>query len=98
MLYRLKSFAVANAAFSVFVFIFAAIVAGGLLIQVATGGPSGEALFRSYALLNNAPGSDTVDGEAGWRDRLVSNFLYLVGVVTFAVIIGVVGDAIGTSV
>lgn len=68
------------------------------MIKGATGESVGEAIFRSYALLNNAPGSDAVESSRSWKDRLVSNFLYLVGVITFAVIIGVVGDAIGTNV
>ncbi|KAL1510952.1 hypothetical protein AB1Y20_005779 [Prymnesium parvum] len=97
-LYRLKQFLIANSALSLLVFSGISILAGGVLLKLATGEDSGEAIFRSYALLNNAPGSDAVDGPRDWKDRAVSNVLYLVGVITFAVIIGVVGDAIGTNV
>ena len=98
VLYRFKQFLIANAAWSVLGFSILSIVAGGYLLKLVTGESSAEAIFRSYALLNNAPGSDTVDSEATWKDRTVSNFLYLVGIITFAVLIGVVGDAIGSSV
>merc|ERR1719506_2912655 len=58
----------------------------------------GESTFKSYSLLNNVPGADAVGADDGPLARLVSNVLYMVGVGTFAVLIGIASDGISSSV
>jgi len=75
----------------------AVVVVGGILFKIVTKESFGDGAFRAYALLNNVPGADATCDETA-IGRLVSNSVYMVGVATFAVIIGIVSDGISSSV
>jgi hypothetical protein len=96
--YLFKALLVKRAVLTVLVFGVLVAVMGGLLFRLSTDDSFGEGTFRAYALLNNVPGADAVDGEQGPLGRLVSNVIYMVGVATFAVIIGIASDKISSSV
>ena len=56
-----------------------------------------EGAFKAYSLLNNVPGADATADET-FMGRTISQILYMAGVATFAVIIGIVSDKISSSV
>jgi hypothetical protein len=56
-----------------------------------------EGAFKAYSLLNNVPGADATADET-FMGRTISQVLYMAGVATFAVIIGIVSDKISSSV
>ncbi|KXZ51761.1 hypothetical protein GPECTOR_11g205 [Gonium pectorale] len=56
-----------------------------------------DALLRCYCILNNVPGTDIVS-EPDRMAFFVLNAMYIVGLFTFAVVIGVLSDDIQTSV
>lgn len=71
---------------------------GGLLYHKATGEPLNAALFTAYSVLINIPGvAVTVENESP-QGLIVSNLLFAVGLLTFAVFIGTVTDSISTKV
>eukprot|EP00198_Chlamydomonas_reinhardtii_P009721 XP_001699058.1 predicted protein [Chlamydomonas reinhardtii] len=55
------------------------------------------AVKRCYFILNNVPGAD-IAGEEDVRAAVLLNTMYIVGLLTFAVLIGVLGDDIGSAV
>lgn len=73
------------------------VVVGGLLYKLLTSDSFEDGAFKAYSLLNNVPGADATADET-ILGKLVSNALYMVGVATFAVIIGIVSDKISSSV
>ncbi|GLC54210.1 hypothetical protein PLESTB_000835200 [Pleodorina starrii] len=52
-----------------------------------------EAMLRCYLMLNNVPGAD-ITGEKDVRTALLLNLMYTVGLLTFAALIGLLGDDI----
>lgn len=93
LLYRVQQTLVASAPIAVVVFSILCIFLGGVLLKVVSGGPVTETSYRAYTLLNNVPGADaTLEGEP-FVSRAVANALYLIGVLTFAILIGVVRRA-----
>eukprot|EP00960_Hanusia_phi_P035842 751980-Hanusia_phi.AAC.1 len=74
------------------------VVVGGLILRcVGNVGSWRNALFKAYALLNNAPGIDAVSEEStGYL--LAANVLFVSGIFTFAVILGLVTSSIEMSV
>ena len=100
LLYRLKQTVIANAPTAIFSFSVAAIIFGGLLFKLVTGGTLRGAAFRAYTLLNNVPSANAcedVDGR-GPLELLVANFLFITGALTFAAIIGLMGDAVSSNI
>ncbi|WIA39518.1 hypothetical protein OEZ86_005609 [Tetradesmus obliquus] len=76
------------------------IAVGGLAYRKAVGDPDcswQEALGRTYCVLNNCPGS-TVESERGLAADVVLHLVYLAGLFTFAVVLGIVTDDISTQV
>ena len=59
------------------------------------GRTSARRAFRAYSLLNDIPGADAAATNTVWQ-RLVASGLHLVGVFTFAVVLGIVSDGIST--
>ena len=58
---------------------------------------SGEATWNAYSLLNDIPGADAA-GEETAKNRAVAASLHMVGVLTFAILLGLITDKISTSV
>eukprot|EP00878_Enallax_costatus_P027636 GHUV01029773.1.p1 GENE.GHUV01029773.1~~GHUV01029773.1.p1 ORF type:complete len:281 (+),score=62.85 GHUV01029773.1:313-1155(+) len=56
-----------------------------------------EALGRTYSVLNNCPGS-SVESERSFAADVVLHLVYLAGLFTFAVVLGIITDDIGTHV
>ena len=56
-----------------------------------------ESTFNAYSLLNDIPGADACAPDEGWP-RLIAVWLHMVGVLTFAVVLAIVSDGIGTKV
>ncbi|KAF6253223.1 hypothetical protein COO60DRAFT_1548067 [Scenedesmus sp. NREL 46B-D3] len=76
------------------------IAVGGLAYRKAVGDPDctwREALGRTYSVLNNCPGS-SVDSERSFGADVVLHLVYLAGLFTFAVVLGIVTDDISTKV
>ncbi|KAG2491156.1 hypothetical protein HYH03_010597 [Edaphochlamys debaryana] len=73
------------------------LAAGSAALCAVTGEPAKAALLRCYYILNNVPGAD-VAGEENPRAAVLLNFIYVTGLLTFAVLIGVLGDDIGSAV
>ena len=97
VVYFLQQFLLKRAVLVVVAFAAGAAVLGGLIFRLVTEDSLGEGTFRAYALLNNVPGVDAVNDETPLA-RLVSNVIYMVGVATFAVIIGLASERISSSV
>ncbi|CAG9463034.1 unnamed protein product [Pedinophyceae sp. YPF-701] len=73
------------------------VLIGGVAYRWLTGLALGEALFKAYAVISNAPGVDvTADDTPGgvW----VGNLLFLVGTLTFAVLFGIIVDEVSNKV
>ncbi len=97
MSYKLAQIVAASTATKIlllFLFSFGLVLAGGAVF-IISGEVSqwSEALFKSYALLNNAPGTSAVDEES-FTGSLLANMIYVTGILTFAVVLGVVSSSI----
>ena len=69
------------------------VLAGASMLVVVSSNVSwGEALFRAYALLHNAPGTSV--WEYSGAQLALSNVLFITGILTFAVTIGTVSSSI----
>ncbi|KAL3146236.1 hypothetical protein ABBQ32_002939 [Trebouxia sp. C0010 RCD-2024] len=73
------------------------VVVGGLLYKQASGSSWREALFKSYAVLQNVPGADATV-EPNYKASLVINSIFQLGLLTFAVVLGVVCNDISAAV
>ncbi|EKX39027.1 hypothetical protein GUITHDRAFT_114905 [Guillardia theta CCMP2712] len=72
----------------------AALVFFGAWLCLVTGETNWRsALFKSYALLNNAPGVSVVDEEKP-QSAFIANILFVTGCLTFAVLLGTITSAI----
>ena len=73
---------------------------GAWMLRAARGDESGESLgetlFTSYALLMNVAGASAVDEESG-KMALVVNTIFVAGIFTFAILLGVVTSSIENS-
>ena len=87
-----------NAGLAVLLSATACVFLGGVLFKLTSSMSLSEGTFKSYSLLNNVPGADAIEDDKGPLQRLVSNVLYMIGVGTFAVLIGIVSDNISSSV
>ncbi len=96
-LFGLKQCVLKNAGITVLLTATAFVILGGLLFRVTSDMTLSQGTFKSYSLLNNVPGADAT-ADDGPLARLVSNVLYMIGVGTFAVLIGIVSDNISSSV
>ncbi|KAG1676952.1 hypothetical protein FOA52_014828 [Chlamydomonas sp. UWO 241] len=77
----------------------AAILAGAVLYKLASGRPWSSSLFMAYAMLLDAPGADaSAGGEHPPLATFVLHLLFLVGLVVFAFVIGMVGEEVSTQV
>ena len=98
VLYTLKRNLIKNSGVAVFVFFLSAVLVGGWLwtrVDPDESPDLGEGAFRAYSLLNDIPGADAAATNTVWQ-RLVASGLHLVGVFTFAVVLGIVSDGIST--
>jgi len=94
---RLQQVVVRNAPIAVLGFFLSAVLFGGwVLFKVSEAETIGEATFKAYSLLNDIPGADAC-GEGGLA-RFLEAALHIVGVFTFAVVLGIVSDGISTKV
>jgi len=99
LLFVIKQTIVRNAGLCVLLFALASVLFGGVMYKVTEKTELTEGTFRAYSLLNNIPGADaTWDADKSPLSRLISNLLYMIGVGTFAVLIGVVSDNISSQV
>lgn len=67
----------------------------GFRTQLLARRPWKYSVFKSYTLMHNVPGADACEEELG--ALVAGNFLYLSGLFTFALLIGVVRCARGSS-
>ena len=99
LLFVLKQAVVRNAGPCVLLFALASVLLGGVMYKLTEKTELTEGTFRAYSLLNNIPGADaTWDADKSPLSRLISNLLYMIGVGTFAVLIGVVTGNISSAV
>ena len=98
VLYHVQQALIRRAGLTVIVFTLGIIALGGFLLK-RTGDYDNldEATFRAYSVINNVPGADAVEFKTP-LGRLISNTLYMTGVLTFAILIGVVSDNISSQV
>ena len=99
LLGRLQQTLVKNAPFAVLAFFVSAVVFGGWIYsKVGTEADNlGDATFKAYSLLNDIPGADAC-AEETLPAKLLAQMLHIVGVFTFAVVLGIVSDGISTKV
>lgn len=96
--YTLQQALIRNAGISIFAFFVGAVFLGGWLwSRVNPDTNLLESTFKAYSLLNDIPGADACDPDEGWP-RLIAVWLHMVGVLTFAVVLAIVSDGIGTKV
>ena len=91
LLGRLQQTLVKNAPFAVLAFFVSAVVFGGWIYsKVGTEADNlGDATFKAYSLLNDIPGADAC-AEETLPAKLLAQMLHIVGVFTFAVVLGIV--------
>jgi hypothetical protein len=72
---------------------------GAFFYKIASGSRRSwpSAFFRVYSVLLDAPGSDATDDDE-FVASLVLNIIYLVGLIVFAVLIGMVGEEVTVQV
>ena len=97
VLFALKQFLLKRAGLIIVLGIVGCVMLGGLLFKLTAQTTLGEGTFRAYSLLNNVPGADATCDDTP-LGRLVANALYMVGVGTFALVIGFLSDGISSSV
>jgi len=73
------------------------IILGGALYSNATKEPLGASMYKSYAVVADLPGAD-VAGETDTFPRAVLNFVFVVGLFTYAVFLGIVSDEVSTNI
>ena len=78
---------------SLVAFSWALVMLGGVLVKWHGSSSLSwpHAFFRAYTLLNNAPGVSVVEGETAGA-LLIANSLFITGIFTFAVALGVVSS------
>ena len=96
-MYGTKQLLLKNAPFAVLAFTVLTVLFGGLLFKMVEGNDLGDGTFRAYSLLINVPGADATADETP-LGKLVSNGLFMLGVATFAVVIGIVSDGISSQI
>jgi len=77
-------------------FAVATVLAGGALYSAVSGVSLPHAAIKAYSILNNTPGSEVNDGPNA-ASKVTANVLFVLGSLTFAVLIGLVGDFISAS-
>ena len=70
---------------------------GGVLYGTVSGRSWNESMLKSFYLLNNCPGSDCTDEDSPWA-LFVANTLYIIGLLTFAVLLGIVAEGVQSGV
>ncbi|CAM9135459.1 unnamed protein product [Discosporangium mesarthrocarpum] len=70
---------------------------GGLAYKSVTGSRLESSAFKAFALLNNTPGSSAIDEDTP-QAMFVTNVLYMTGLLTFSVFLGVIASEISTRV
>ena len=96
--YSLQQALIRNAGFSILAFFVGAVFLGGWLwSRVNPDSGLLESTFNAYSLLNDIPGADACTPDEGWP-RLIAVSMHMVGVLTFAVVLAIVSDGIGTKV
>ena len=95
VLYNAQQFLIQRAGLAVLAFAGASTALGGVLFKAVESSDETleDATFRAYSLLNNVPGADAVEVETP-LGKVVANALYMTGVLTFAILIGIVSDNI----
>ena len=98
LMYRFEQLVYARAGLALGVFFVALLTGGGVVWQSTH--PTfelWESTWKAYSLLNDIPGADVVH-ETTAVSRAVAASLHLVGVLTFAILLGLITDKISTSV
>ena len=95
--YSVKQAVITQAGLAVFVFAIGVIILGGILYKLVSKDSIADGSWRAYTLLNNVPGADATADETG-IGKFVSNTIYMVGVLTFAVVIGIISDRVSSGV
>ena len=70
---------------------------GAIAYKLASGRSWATSFFRVYSVLLDAPNASCLD-DTGLAASLVLNVLYIVGLVVFAVLIGMVGEEVAVQV
>eukprot|EP00877_Chromochloris_zofingiensis_P015133 jgi/Chrzof1/9874/Cz04g19080.t1 len=94
--YTLQQLSTANVAQKIFVLMLSAtpfIFAFGILYQRASGLGYWQSLYKVYALLYRVPGIGLAN-ERSFEAALVANAVFMSGVFTFAIFLGIVSDEI----
>ncbi|KAI8465303.1 MAG: hypothetical protein J3K34DRAFT_461471 [Monoraphidium minutum] len=73
------------------------VLLGGLAYKTAMGCSWGQALTKAYHVMGNCPGVD-ITQEQSRTALLVINAVYLMGLMSFAVVLGIITDDIGSAV
>jgi len=73
------------------------VVVGGAMYKGTTGLSWPESIEQSFYLLNDVPGADSTD-ESTLASKIVANTIVFIGMFTFAVLIGIIGDEIQSRV
>eukprot|EP00803_Ostreobium_quekettii_P010129 evm.model.scf_531.3 EVM.evm.TU.scf_531.3 scf_531:13935-21183(-) len=73
------------------------ILVGGVAYRMVTNCPWHLAFFRAYLLMGDVPGGDAAAEESNGA-TIIANIIFLYGLLTFAVVLGVVCDDISTFV
>lgn len=73
------------------------VIVGSWLYKSLTGISWREAAFKIYIVLSNSPGADVTQEERA-RAGVLVNFLYMIGLLSFAVLLGVITDDISSAV
>ena len=95
--FALKQLVLQKAGLVVLAFAAIVVIFGGIMFKLVAGDSFSEGSFRTYSLLFDVPGADATTDETA-LGKLVSNGLFMLGVATFAVIIGIVSDKISSEV
>ena len=72
------------------------VAAGGLAYSLASKEPLKVSALKAYSILNNVPGTDVMDAPTP-AGALTAHILFVAGVFSFALMIGLVGDSISTQ-
>ncbi|GMH41923.1 hypothetical protein BSKO_09842 [Bryopsis sp. KO-2023] len=70
---------------------------GGLLYKLTSGSTWSQSLFKAYTVMSDIPGADACD-EKNIPSTIVANLIFMSGLLTFAVILGIVCDDISSMV
>ena len=95
--YSVKQTLLQQAPVVVLLFAVLACFVGGFLYKIVEGANFTDGSFQAYSILFNVPGADSTADETP-LGKLVSQGLVMVGILTFAVVIGIASDGISSQI